>query len=973
MKQQSSTILNGKTETDCEAEAKQLIQCHFISNTHWDREWRFSMQRTRHMLVYMLDMLLDIFEKEPSFKSFHLDSQTIPLQDYLEIRPEKEEVIKTLIREKKIMAGPWFCLPDEFSVGGESLIRNLLLGHKIARRFGYVSKTGYSPFSWGQISQMPQIYKGFGIDFAAFYRGVNTEVAPRSEFIWQGADGTQLVASRLGRRPRYNVWYLIQRPAFWKMKDVNCRVIGWDCGFGPFKFVGDMYSDFDTQYSRQRFIYDETTIAVSARAAIEEQDEDWATLHRFWSCGHDSSCPDIREVRMIRDCNQALRGTANVFHSTFESFQHEVIDSVNGNLPIVIGEMRYLSDSKSTSPLFGWILSARMDLKIENFKTERELIYYAEPLAVYAGMLGAEYPGSFLNQACNWLLQNHGHDSIGGCSREIVGLDMQYRYRQAREIAGCVAERALLDIAGTINYDDLAAEQMVLLVYNPAPFTRDEVVTLNLDVPREWNSETIGIIDENSEKQEIQIVGSQKEHFHIVQSPNDTANMFESRLYRVKARVKHIPPMGYRTFFIRPATKVPTGSRVSLVTGPQTLENQYLQVTVNANGALTVFDKQTNRLFENMGYFRDTGEIGNPWQHEDVEQKEVFTTLYENAEIVLVQDNALEASYRIRWEWALPQCRAEGDKSRSDNRRIVLITNTVTLRINQPWIEIETAIDNTVEDHYLQVCFPCNIASDVIHAQGQFDVIERAVIRADSDRYLEPPQSEQPMNSFIDITDGRSGLAILNEGLKAYEATQEARPELRLTLLRSFPLRICVTQEMIDYSTVDKSSQCLGRHSFRYAVMPHSGNWLQADIWRVSEQFNLPLVIAQTAPTEGGTEPIRKSFLEICPETLHVSAVKRSENGDGWIIRLYNPYDKSVRTKVRLNGGFENIKGFKSPVQRLQDDMTLPSDVDKRNWRFVRLVSLEEVIEKELALDTEGWCAVEVAPKKIMTIEFSGR
>ena len=38
-------------------------QCHFISNTHWDREWRYSMQRTRHMLVYMLDMLFDILEK----------------------------------------------------------------------------------------------------------------------------------------------------------------------------------------------------------------------------------------------------------------------------------------------------------------------------------------------------------------------------------------------------------------------------------------------------------------------------------------------------------------------------------------------------------------------------------------------------------------------------------------------------------------------------------------------------------------------------------------------------------------------------------------------------------------------------------------------------------------------------------------------------------------------------------------------
>ena len=107
---------------------KSRPQCHFISNTHWDREWRYSMQRTRHMLVYMLDMLLDILEKEPGFQSFHMDSQAVPIQDYLEIRPERAELVRKYVREKRLLVGPWFILPDEFCVGGESLIRNLLLG-----------------------------------------------------------------------------------------------------------------------------------------------------------------------------------------------------------------------------------------------------------------------------------------------------------------------------------------------------------------------------------------------------------------------------------------------------------------------------------------------------------------------------------------------------------------------------------------------------------------------------------------------------------------------------------------------------------------------------------------------------------------------------------------------------------------------------------------------------------------------------
>ena len=45
------------------------------------------------------------------------------------------------------------------------------------------------------------------------------------------------------------------------------------------------------------------------------------------------------------------------------------------------------------------------------------------------------------------------------------------------------------------------------------------------------------------------------------------------------------------------------------------MENEHLAVTVNANGTLTVRDKKTGRLFEGLGYFRDSSEIGNPWEH----------------------------------------------------------------------------------------------------------------------------------------------------------------------------------------------------------------------------------------------------------------------------------------------------------------------------------------------------------------------
>ena len=80
--------------------------------------------------------------------------------------------------------------------------------------------------------------------------------------------------------------------------------------------------------------------------------------------------------------------------------------------------------------------------------TERLLGDYAEPMAGFAAMTGAAYPRGFLDEAWNQLLQNHGHDSIGACSRDVVPHDMFFRYRQANEISTCVMEQAFADIAG---------------------------------------------------------------------------------------------------------------------------------------------------------------------------------------------------------------------------------------------------------------------------------------------------------------------------------------------------------------------------------------------------------------------------------------------------------------------------------------------------------------------------------------------
>ncbi|HHE75496.1 MAG TPA: glycoside hydrolase, partial [Candidatus Aciduliprofundum boonei] len=155
---------------------------HIVSHTHWDREWYLPFQIFRARLVKMIDSLLNILSKEADFRYFTLDGQTIVLEDYLEIRPDKAEELKKRIKEGRILIGPWYILPDEFLVSGESLIRNLILGEKIARKFGRVMRIGYTPDTFGHIEEMPQILRGFEIDNFVFWRGYTADEKRRSEF-----------------------------------------------------------------------------------------------------------------------------------------------------------------------------------------------------------------------------------------------------------------------------------------------------------------------------------------------------------------------------------------------------------------------------------------------------------------------------------------------------------------------------------------------------------------------------------------------------------------------------------------------------------------------------------------------------------------------------------------------------------------------------------------------------------------------
>ena len=139
-----------------------------VSHTHWDRAWYAPFEVFRVRLVRLIDRLIELLDRDPAYRSFMLDGQVLPIEDYLAIRPERRGDLERLVRGGRLVIGPWYALADEYLVSPEALIRNLSIGTRTAEALGGCMREGYVPDSFGHIAQLPQILQGFGIGSAVF-------------------------------------------------------------------------------------------------------------------------------------------------------------------------------------------------------------------------------------------------------------------------------------------------------------------------------------------------------------------------------------------------------------------------------------------------------------------------------------------------------------------------------------------------------------------------------------------------------------------------------------------------------------------------------------------------------------------------------------------------------------------------------------------------------------------------------------
>ncbi|MFB0569004.1 MAG: alpha-mannosidase [Nitrososphaeria archaeon] len=900
----SSPLSRNRGKTTSE---DQRIRYIVVSHTHWDREWYLPYQKFRIRLVRLIDTLLDLFARGAKLECFMLDGQTVVLEDCLEIHPERETVLRRHVEDGRILVGPWYTQPDEFLVSGEALIRNLLLGLEMAEKYGGAMRIGYVPDTFGHVAQMPQILRGFDIDSFVFTRGMGDEAENlKAEFLWRAPDGSQVLAINM------ILGYGI--PTSW-LKELGLELRDALRIAQPYKRL--LLSRASTK----------NILLMNGGDHVFPQAEPLEALGMFKELFEDG----VLVQGSLRDYLERVR-------------------RADPTLAVHQGELR----GARYHPILAGTLSSRIHIKQENTKSQCLLEYYAEPLATYAWILGLDYPRVILRKAWKYVLQNHAHDSICGCSVDEVNEDILGRYTWTKQICEFVVNDSLEALSTRINTKTARDGLSTIIVYNPLNWTRTDTVEMEIEKP-------------STPHFEIKDLGGNKVPYQVLEEGEN-----QLRIFFV---AEGVPPCGYKSYVITAATERPL-FQSSLICDLDRLENDFFVVNIDERrgASLTILDKRTGFVYRNLNVFEDGGDCGDEYNYSPPKHDKISATERMRAETSLVEKGPARATIQAKVDLILPEALDEEQEGRSSHTVSCPLTVSISVYGNVPRVDLKVRFENRAKDHRLRVVFPTGLSGvDHANAHDRFYVMERLIEPPRGEKWVEKPPTTHPQRFFVDVNDDVMGLMIANKGLPEYEVRRDGEATLALTLIRSVgwlfnvktvgpvvrpfqlftelgveeellsKLRSLVGDRLGDLGPTipTPEAQCLGVHTFEYSILPHGGTWKTSKAYREAYNFNVPLLAHETTVHEGDL-PAEASFAKIEPEALVVTAIKKAEAGNAFILRFYNITSETVQGKIQTL----------LPIEEAYE------------------ASLDERVVQGTAVESERTIRVNVRPHRIMTMKL---
>ncbi|WP_099224922.1 alpha-mannosidase [Listeria costaricensis] len=846
---------------------KKRRTAHIVSHSHWDREWYLPLESLRFRLVTLMDELEDLFEKDAGFQYFHMDGQMIMLEDYLAVRPEKREKVVELVKAGKLRIGPWYMLQDAFLTSGEANVRNLQYGLQLASHYGEPEKIGYFPDTFGLYGQVPQLMKQAGFETIFFGRGVNptgfnnqvfdSAFSSRfSELYWQSPDGSRLPAVLFAN------WYS------------NGNEI-----------------PVDSEAAR---VFWDKKLADSERFA--------ATEHLLFMNGCDHQ-PVQTDVAAALETARALYPDIEFVHSNLTDYAEAVRDAASGlELQTVHGELTSQnSDGWST---LANTASSRMYLKQANHRLQWLLTHMAEPLSVLAAeRTGAAYPHDYLAYTWKLLMENGIHDSITGCSLDSVHSEMETRFVKVEQAASAIIERAAGKLTERIQPEQDGIPLTVFAASGTSGGSRlvetvietDHIYFDQMDfreIPDELATrpeQTFRLRHADGEEVPVRVesLGIQ---FGYDLPDRKFRHSYFARKYRLTFVVENLPQVGYATYYAEPARVAETPDQME-AGAPFTLENEWLRVTVAADGRYTILDKRTGEQVAELGGYEDAGDIGNEYMFKETGDEKRIKTAGLPAEIRFTVKDAVSQSIEIRHRIRVPLS-ADTASLDEEKRRLVwhpervsgrsgllveqeLIT-TLTLSGGQKVLKVETHLENQAEDHRLRVLFPTGGPTDAHSADSVFEIVRRPNQPSDS---WQNPSSDQRMQNFVHCGQ----VAVIAEGLPEYEVARDGSV-IELTLFRA-------VSEIGDWGDFPApEAQTKRALTFTYYVMLADAPPVEA-----AQQILAPVYLMQHRRPKIALElPGRLERADWATSgSLVFSSLKKNQQNET-VVRFYQPTDETA-------------------------------------------------------------------------------
>jgi mannosylglycerate hydrolase len=871
---------------------------HLVPHTHWDREWYEPFQTFRMRLVDLVDQLLERMDSDPRLR-FTLDGQAATVDDYLEVRPDAEPLIRRLIAEGRLAIGPWQILMDEFLVSGETIIRNLEFGWARAEGLGAAMPIGYLPDMFGHIAQMPQILRRAGIERAVVWRGVPMAI-DKDTFRWASPDGSEVLTEYL--------------------------VGGYGNGASLFDVPDRVGPKLAAYLEASRAFYGERS-----------------TLAMY---GEDHAVPSPQLTNLVDAVNRD-RDDVEVRLETLADYaaRAEVDERPAQRW---VGELR----SGARANMLMGVSSARIDVKAAAGRVERLLERYAEPLTA---LHGGVWPDRLLELAWRRVVDNSAHDSICGCSHDAVVNQVLTRFAEAEQLGRGVLKATARQIASSVPVGDWA-------VINPSPYERVGLVPLDvatrdgqdlrftadgraaafqegsrrdpvvarirlrgdevreLIARRRHGRELFGrqlngsridahddppsitlLVDDVGEPPELDVdelvngvvaaaEAAPAALWDLLVLAPDRAEI----LVRVAA-----PALGWSTVEASTtesgrADASESGDDAPVTVGDRSMSNGLVSIAVNDDGTIDVGGGGAE--LRRIGRLVDGGDFGDSYNYGPPEDDLVV----QDPDAVSVARGAagpLLGELVIDRRYAWPVDVEPTGAARAAATVETLVTTRLELRAGEPFIRVAIEFENRARQHRVRWHCPLPSPAATSSAEGQFAVVERGLTMEGG--HGEEPLPTYPARGFVHA----DGVSILLDHLTEYELVDGGR-ELAITVLRSFGL---ISRNANPYREDPAGpeipvpdAQRIGPWRFAFAVMPHTGDWSEAGVLEAAEQYQHPFLAVRGTARELASGQGAVSGLSLEGAGVVLSALRRR----GAWLELRLVAEHPTQTEAIVGGSF---------------------------------------------------------------------